>query len=131
MQETLFILYVKDQWRSARFYKELFLLEPRLHEPGMTEFSLPTGGALGLMPIQGVRNSLGDKLPDPSIGLGIPRSELYLLVENPREYHLRALSLGGLEISPLKERSWGHRASYCLDPDGHMLAFAQKIETDR
>ena len=128
MQEAIFILYVKDQWRSARFYKELLQLEPRLHEPGMTEFSLPCGGILGLIPSQGIKNLLGDKMPDPTLSSHVPRAELYLLVEPAKEYHFRALALGGIEISPTKDRPWGHRASYCLDPDGHVLAFAEKIQ---
>ena len=28
------------------------------------------------------------------------------------------------ELSPMGLRSWGHLAAYCLDPDGHVLAFA-------
>ncbi len=127
MQEAIFILYVRDQWRSARFYKELLQLDPRSHEPGMTEFDLPSGGVLGLMPVQGIKNLLGDKLPDPFLADQIPRAELYLLVTGARDYHFRALALGGIEINSMKERPWGHRASYCLDPDGHMLAFAEKL----
>lgn len=128
MKEAIFILYVRNQWRSARFYKELLQVEPRLHEPGMTEFELPCGGVLGLMPVQNIQQLLGDKLPDPRVDEKIPRAELYLLVHGAREYHFRALALGGTELNPLRERAWGHRASYCLDPDGHVIAFAEKME---
>lgn len=122
------ILYVKDQERSARFYGAALGREPRLHVPGMTEFDLDGGAVLGLMPEAGIRRLLGDPLPDPAPGSGIPRAELYLLVEDPAAGHARALGAGARELSPLARRDWGHRAAYSLDPDGHVLAFASPLD---
>ncbi|MBI2383105.1 MAG: VOC family protein [Gammaproteobacteria bacterium] len=119
-----FILYVADQARSTIFYKKVLGCEPRLDVPGMTEFSLPGGAVLGLMPEAGIRRLLGPSLPDPADGAGIPRAELYLLVDQPRAFHERALAGGARELSPLLDRDWGHSAAYSLDPDGHVLAFA-------
>jgi uncharacterized glyoxalase superfamily protein PhnB len=122
--ESYFIFYVADQDRSAQFYAQVLDATPRLNVPGMTEFSLPGGGVLGLMPEKGIKALLGATLPDPARGRGVPRAELYLLVAAPAEYHTRALASGALELSPLKLRDWGHTAAYCLDPDCHVLAFA-------
>lgn len=119
-----FILYVADQERSTAFYTATLGIAPRLHVPGMTEIDLPGGGVLGLMPESGIRRLLGDALPDPGNARGVPRAELYLLVDDPRDAHARALASGGRELSPLLPRDWGHRAAYSLDPDGHVLAFA-------
>jgi catechol 2,3-dioxygenase-like lactoylglutathione lyase family enzyme len=119
-----FILYVADQTRSAAFYASVLATEPRLNVPGMSEFLLPGGAILGLMPESGIRKLLGQALPDPSLGRGIPRAELYLLVDDPNAFHLRALACGATELSPLRNRDWGHSAAYTLDPDGHVLAFA-------
>ena len=58
----------------------------------------------------------------------MPRAELYLLVDDPAAFHGRALAEGGRELSPLAPREWGHEAAYCLDPDGHVLAFAWEGE---
>lgn len=121
-----FILYVSNQERSMRFYAYLLGCEPKLHVPGMTEFSLPSGDILGLMPEASIKRLLGDGIPDPSKASGIPRAELYLLTENPFAMHKRALVSGAVELSPLQLRTWGHYASYCLDPDGHVLAFASE-----
>ncbi|MEZ4653650.1 MAG: hypothetical protein R3E12_08670 [Candidatus Eisenbacteria bacterium] len=44
------ILFVRDQDRSTDFYRHVLDREPRLHVPGMTEFPLPGGAILGLMP---------------------------------------------------------------------------------
>ena len=119
-----FILYVADQARSAAFYAHVLGMQPRLHVPGMTEFALPGGGVLGLMPVAGIRNLLGAALPDPGAASGIPRAELYLVLPEPSVCHARALAAGARELSPLLARDWGHAAAYSLDPDGHVLAFA-------
>lgn len=118
-----FILYVDDQARSRRFYARALGIEPRLDVPGMTEFALPGGGVLGLMPESGIRSLLGPGLPAPSPGTPL-RSELYLLVPDPEASHRRALEAGAVELSPFAPRSWGHAAAYSLDADGHVLAFA-------
>lgn len=119
-----FILYVADQARSTAFYADVLGRKPRLQVPGMTEFALPGGGVLGLMPVEGIRNLLGAALPDPSTARGIPRAELYLILPEPTACHARALAAGARELSPMLARAWGHVAAYSLDPDGHVLAFA-------
>jgi uncharacterized protein len=95
----------------------------------MTEFELPGGAVLGLMPVAGIRRLLGRAIPDPDAAAGIPRSELYLVVDDASVYHQRALAAGARELSPVEHRDWGHVAGYTLDPDGHVLAFAHV--TDR
>lgn len=122
--ESHFILYVADQERARAFYEQALGMRPRLHVPGMTEFQLPSGGVLGLMPEAGIRRLLGPALPDPAAASGMPRAELYLLVADPQRHHAQALQAGGRELSALLPRDWGHTAAYCLDPDGHVLAFA-------
>lgn len=122
--ETLFILYVADQVRSRDFYAAVLTIQPRLDVPGMTEFALPGGGVLGLMPQAGIKKLLGERLPNPARGQGIPRAELYLTLSDPDRYHAGALAAGAVELSPLQPRDWGHCVAYSLDPDGHVLAFA-------
>lgn len=121
-----FILYVADQERSMAFYSEVLAIKPRLHVKGMTEFVLPSGAILGLMPEAGISELLGPLLPDPAAGSGIPRAELYLVLDNPHEFHVRALAAGARELSSYAPRSWGHTAAYSMDPDGHVLAFASE-----
>lgn len=90
----------------------------------MTEFRLGPGVVLGLMPEGGIRRLLGDCLPDPAAARGGPRSEVYLMVEDPEACLARAGEAGARILSEVEARDWGHRAGYCLDPDGHVLAFA-------
>ncbi len=119
-----FIFYVDDQASATVFYSSVLDASPSLEVPGMTQFNLPGGSTLGLMPSEGIKRLLGERLPDPNTAAGIPRAELYLIVEDPRTYHQRAIEAGGLELSPVEPRDWGDIAGYCLDPDGHVLAFA-------
>lgn len=124
-QASHFILYVADQQRSADFYTTALQQSPRLHVPGMTEYDLPGGGVLGLMPEEGIRRLLGPQLPDPAAANGIPRAELYLVVPDASASLKRAIAAGARELSAVQERAWGHHAGYVHDPDGHVLAFAQ------
>ncbi|MBK6981556.1 MAG: glyoxalase [Betaproteobacteria bacterium] len=119
-----FILYVADQPRSAAFYAAVLGIAPRLDVSGMTEFTLPNGAILGLMPEAAIERLLGPALPSPSSARGTPRAELYLVVPEAANCHARALAAGARELSPMRLRSWGHRAAYSLDLDGHVLAFA-------
>jgi uncharacterized protein len=130
MTKAHFILYVRDQARSTEFYRQVLDLSPALNMPGMTEFALSDQCVLGLMPEAGVRRLLGEGLPDPSAGNGLPRAELYLLVLQPQDYHRRAIASGAMELSGLAIRDWGHRAAYSLDPDGHVLAFAESLDSE-
>lgn len=124
-----FILYVTDQERSRDFYRQLFRRDPDLDVPGMTEFVLTDSCKLGLMPNQGIARILDSHLPHPDTGTGIPRCELYWYVENVQQEYQHALATGAQHISGVADRDWGDRVAYVADPDGHVLAFAEKIES--
>jgi uncharacterized glyoxalase superfamily protein PhnB len=124
----IFILYVDSQEKSRNFYKMVLQKDPRLDVPGMTEFQLTTHSVLGLMPENGIAKILGENTPHPSKGNGIPRSEIYLYVDDPKSYFERALKAGGKSISKFEARNWGDTVAYCADPDGHILAFSCKTE---
>lgn len=125
MADRMFILYVGDQEAATRFYASALAAEPVLNVPGMTEFDLGGASSLGLMPEAGIQRLLGDALPDPAAGGGAPRAELYLNVSDPAHHHTRALAAGARELQPPKPMPWGQEVAYCLDPDGHVLAFAK------
>jgi catechol 2,3-dioxygenase-like lactoylglutathione lyase family enzyme len=127
ISKTYTILFVSDQKKSTAFYKFLLNMEPQLFVPGMTEFSLSDNCVLGLMPISGIKKILNGKLfgsEDSSIN---PKSELYLFTDDAADYLKRAASLGAIELSPVQERSWGHRAAYFIDPDYHIIAIAEEL----
>lgn len=121
------ILYVNDQEVSTDFYQKIFRKNPELHVPGMTEFKLAENVKLGLMPNKGIAKILSDKTPHPDQGNGIPRCELYFYVENIQLEFDNALNSAAKLISPIAERDWGDKVCYFADPDGHILAFAEKL----
>lgn len=118
------ILYVKDQSLSSEFYKTLLGFDPDFEVPGMTQFTFQNGGCLGLMPEAGIKKLLGEKLPDPHKGSGIPRAELYLETDDPELMYKKSLELGAVDLSSYQARNWGDSVAYSMDSDGHVLAFA-------
>ena len=124
--ETIF--YVNDQQKSAEFYQNIFRKNPDLNVPGMTEFVIAENCKLGLMPNKSIAKILLGKLPNPELGNGIPRCELYLYVENIELEFENAIKSGAKLISSIENRDWGDKVCYFSDIDGHVIAFAQRIE---
>lgn len=124
---TEFILYVKDQTLSKTFYEQLLKQTPVLDVPGMTEFQLSETCKLGLMPNNGIAQILAENMPHPEEAFGIPRCELYFYVEDVQLASEHALQCGSRLISSARNRNWGDKVAYFSDPDGHIIAFAEKI----
>lgn len=89
-----FILYVAEQQRSTEFYSTTLGDGPTLNVPGMTEFSLGKETVLGLMPEEGIVRHLGARIAHPASARGVPRSELYLVVQDAAAFHARAVAAG-------------------------------------
>lgn len=122
-----FIFFVENQENSMNFYKAILMQEPVLHVPGMTEFLILNNTKFGLMPCSGISNIVTPILPHPQNAKGIPRSELYLLVDDVEKYYTNALSNGAINISAPENRNWNHFVAYVSDLDGHVIAFAKEI----
>lgn len=124
-KSAMIILYVSDQERSKQFYEIALQKQPVLHVPGMTEFLLTGDFKLGLMPENGMAKILTPGTPHPKDGSGIPRCELYLIVDDPQACLVRAVKAGAKLITDAEARDWGDTVGYCADPDGHIIAFAR------
>lgn len=109
------------------FYAEILGRQPILDVPGMTEFLLEDNCKLGIMPENGIAKILNGCTPHPSNGNGTPRCELYLYTDNIAVWYERLKQSGAKEISPVQDRDWGDKACYFADPDGHIIAVAQKL----
>lgn len=119
MHAAEFILYVADQARATAFYRCVLAAEPVLDVPGMTEFDLG-GATLGLMPAADMEVLLARQIRG---GTG-QRCELYLRRADAAAALARAAAGGGQLLDGLRDRSWGERVGYALDPDSHVLALA-------
>ena len=121
MKAAHFILFVADQDAATSFFAEVLDRAPRLHVPGMTEFELAGGAVLGLMPEGGIERLL-PRLDTQAAG--VSRAEIYLVVDDPEAHLARAVGAGAELLAEVGPRDWGHRAGYCRDANGHVLAFA-------
>lgn len=121
------IFFVENQELSCEFYSKIFNKIPDLNVPGMTEFIISKNCKLGLMPNNGISKILLNNMPNPANGVGIPRCELYLQVNNIEKEYQNAINCGAKLISPILNRDWGDKVCYFADPDGHIIAFAEKI----
>lgn len=121
-----FILYVSNQEKSSDFYQILLQQKPSLDVSGMTEFTLNDFVKIGLMPNEGIAKIITPKLPHPTSGIGIPRCELYLQVDNIESIFEEAKQAGATEICPITLRDWGDYVGYISDFDGHVIALATK-----
>lgn len=77
------------------------------------------------MPEKSIAKTLTPTTPHPESGNGIPRCELYLIVDNPSESLQAAVKAGATKICKAEARDWGDLVAYCSDPDGHIIAFAK------
>ncbi len=121
------ILYVNDQEESCKFYQKIFRKLPDLNVQGMTEFIISDNCKIGLMPNKSIVKILAGKTLNPNSGNGIPRCELYFYVENIQMEFDNAIKSGAKLISPIQNRDWGDKVCYFADPNGHIIAFAEKI----
>lgn len=83
------------------------------------------------MPNNGIAKIFEGKTPHPGSGNGIPRCELYLHVDDIQLEFDNAIKSGATLISPVMDRNWGDKACYFSDPDGHIIAFAEKIKYEK
>ena len=118
------ILYVSDQKAARVFYQSVLQTKPTLDVPGMTEFRIGNGLVLGLMPISGIKQLLGDEVIQEHKPT-TPRAELYFIVDDAKRYLDRAIQSGAKPLVDVAVQDWGDRAGYCLDLDKHVLAFAE------
>jgi len=128
IKHTEIILYVKDQQKSTDFYQKILRKQADLNVPGMTEFIINDFCKLGLMPNDGIAKIITPTLPNPNLGNGIPRCELYFIVENLQEEYQDIKNLDIKIISEIEERNWNDTAFYFSDLDGHVIAFAEKTK---
>lgn len=115
------ILYVDDLERSIAFYRDVVGLSFKLSGAGYAEFA--TGGTkFGLYERARLPDLIGNEAPD-----GEPRGEVAFLVEDVDAEADRLREASATILSGPVDRAWGHRTVHALDPDGHVVEFAQEI----
>ena len=119
------ILYVRDLEASIAFYRDIVGLPFKFRQSTYAEFATE-GTKFALFEESAVPDLIGRPVTE-----GGPSGEVAFVV-NDVDAEARRLSAAGVEIlSPPVDRPWGHRTLYVLDPDGHVVEFAQQIPRDR
>lgn len=118
------ILFCADLEASVAFYRDAVGLEHRFSEHGYAEFATE-GTRLGLFE----RSRVPVLIRRPPGAPG-PTSEIVFVVEDVAAEARRLVALG-LEVTGPLDRPWGHRTVHVLDPDGHVVEFAQRIPRAR
>ncbi|MBZ0137157.1 MAG: VOC family protein [Planctomycetes bacterium] len=124
---ALTILYVADLAQAAAFYDAAFGFPKNVDVPQYVEYQINGGACLGLMPQGNTRHFLGDEIGRRTPSDDCPRGEVYLVVDDPVAAVERLIACGAVCTSPLAARDWGDRAAYFLDPNGYVIAVAEKL----
>ncbi len=126
MNKTYFIIYVDDIDKTKMFYELLFDINPEIDESGMCELELPNGAVLGIMPNSSLEKLFGAEYKVNDKKNSSPKFEFYFQIDNAEALHKKALQLGALELRKFTKMDWGDNVAYCVNHDGHILAFAER-----
>ena len=115
------ILYVSDLQRSIAFYRDVAGMAFKFADSGYAEFAT-----------EGTKFALYERARLPGLigteGVaGGPFGEVAFLVEDVDAEAERVRGTSAAILSGPVDRPWGHRTLHVLDPDGHVLEFAQEI----
>jgi catechol 2,3-dioxygenase-like lactoylglutathione lyase family enzyme len=124
------IFAVSDVARSAEFYERAFgwPRNPLVDYTNYVELLPPDGGAVGVYERGGYAGEVGAEPVEPG-GAGVAPGYLYLRVEDVEATVAALGQAGARALSPLAERAWGERAAWFADPDGNVIAVAQRAPT--
>lgn len=115
---SLVILLVDDPALSARFYRDLFGVEPVEQSPTFAMFALPSGIAIGLWSRHTV---------EPPVTGGPGSTELCFLEEDVDRMY-GAWATRGVAIAQTPTELDFGRTFVALDPDGHRLRVFRPAE---
>ena len=115
------ILYVEDVDRSIAFYRDLVGLPFKFSESGYAEFATE-GTKFALY----ARSNLPDLLGREGSSGGMAAEVAFLTTGVDAEAE-RIREAGVTILAGPVDRPWGQRTLHFLDPDGHVVEFAQEL----
>jgi predicted enzyme related to lactoylglutathione lyase len=124
------IFAVEDVARAAAFYDEAFgwPRNPLVDFRNYVEYLLPEGGALGIYQRRGFAGEVGAE-PFAADADHVSQAYVYFRVDDVDATSAAIEAAGGRPLSPLAERAWGEQAGWFADPDGNVIAVAQRVPT--
>jgi predicted enzyme related to lactoylglutathione lyase len=118
----LLILAVADLERAVTFYRAALGLTPSVGSPAYVEMA----EGIGLYQRDGFARNIGES---PAAVVGISGTELYFRVADVDTASRRITAAGGRLLSPASSRPWGEIVAYHADPDGNVIAIAQRVSS--
>jgi lactoylglutathione lyase len=119
------ILYVRDLDKSISFYRDVIGLPFKFTESGYAEFAT-----------QGTKFALFERTSLPQLigrdgGECDATMEVAFLVDDVDAEAERLRAAGVAELTGPVDRPWGQRTFHFLDPDGHVVEFAQELRGEQ
>lgn len=115
------ILYVRDLGPSLDFYRKIVQLSEKFRQETYAEF-VTEGCKFGLLERGALPELLGRDEPQSGFA-----GEVCFLVDDVDAEAERLRTAGAEILAGPSDRPWGHRTLHFLDPDGHVVEFAQEI----
>jgi catechol 2,3-dioxygenase-like lactoylglutathione lyase family enzyme len=126
------VFAVADLARSLDFYERAFGW-PRNEAIDYTndvELLPPDGGSLGLFERDGFAGLVGGEPVEIPAGRMAP-AYLYVRVDDAVAAVRRLEQAGGRRLGKLAPHSWGETAAWFADPDGNLVAVAERTASGR
>jgi lactoylglutathione lyase len=120
---ALVILAVRDLPAMVSFYRAVLGWPAVVEVPVYVELQHEGGVRLGLYVDRNFGVNLGT-MPPPSPPL--TRTELYLACDDLPAAIDRAVAAGARLLSPRAPRDWGDEVAYLADPEGNVIALADR-----
>ena len=127
MQHILTILAVPDVSRAVAFYTKAFGWPVKVEFPVYVELDARPGQGVGLYQREGFAMNVGDQLPLEAPEGAITATELYIRCDDLDEAIRRIEEAGARALSPRVRKDWGDEVAYFADPDGNIIALAQRV----
>lgn len=125
MQLAIVIFAVTDVRRAVAFYAAAFSATEIVTAPNYVELDLGGTTRLGLYERSGFGKNVGHVPAAPALG-AVTGAELYFRVPSLSDAIAKLEATGARVLSPPEARPWGETAAYFADPDGNVIAVAQR-----
>lgn len=119
------VLFVEDLDRTLAFYVDKVGLPVRFRAEGYAELTVE-GSKLALLARSRVPELAGNAHANRPAA-GTHEASVTLLVEDVDRIHRELAAHGVAFLGAPKDRPWGQRTAYFIDPDGHLIEIATNL----
>ena len=129
-RHVLTVFAVSDVERMVRFYEQAFGWERRADFPIYVELETHDGRGVAFYERHAFGQNTGN-VPEALPAGALTGAELYLHCDDLEAAIGRLTSLGADVLRPRTLKPWGDEVAYFADPEGNVLAVAQRGDDAR